>query len=536
MNYRTLFTLALACTATSAMAHSVKREKNHPAHKPASTSLSLNPLGTYASGIFDEGAAEIVAYDKASQRLFVSNANENTLDVLNIADPSAPSLITKVDLRAYGGGVNSVAVFNGVVAAACQADPKQDPGTVVFLDIDGAYIVSVQVGSLPDMLTYTPDGNAVLVANEGEPNDDYTVDPEGSVSIIDLSGGVENVTQSNVKTVSFAPFNSRLNMLRRAQVRIYGPNATVAQDLEPEYIAVDPDGRTAYVTLQENNALAMIDIKHARVKRIKSFGYKWHVLPGNGFDGSDKDDGINIENWPVAGMYEPDAIATYDVNGRTYLVTANEGDSRDYDGYSEETDVGDLVLADWLTERFPGIQENENLGRLGTTTAAPFGTVDGVQHQIFGLGARSFSIWDDRGRQIFDSGDDFEQIIAAATPDYFNASNDNNKFDNRSDNKGPEPEGVVVGQVGARMVAFIGLERVGGIMVYDVTNPRAPVFMDYVNNRDFTQDVETPEAGDLGPEGLAFIPACDSPTGTALLAVANEVSGSTTIYEVVPSE
>jgi DNA-binding beta-propeller fold protein YncE len=504
--------------------------------RPTPSTISLNQISTYASGIFDEGAAEIVAFDKGSQRLFVSNAEENTLDVLDISDPANPSLLNKIDLAPYGDGVNSVAVHKGLVAVACEADPKQDPGTVAFLDVDGNFISSVIAGALPDMLTFTPNGKQVLVANEGEPDDDYLVDPEGSVSIIDLAGGVESLTQSDVKTVSFAPFNPMKKRLQRAQVRIYGPKASVAQDLEPEYIAVSEDGQTAFVTLQENNAIAIIDIKKARVKRIKSLGYKWHFLPGNGLDASDKDDGIYIENWPVAGMFQPDSIASFNVRGRNYYVTANEGDSRDYDGYSEEADLGDIELSDWLTKRFPAIQEKENLGRLGTTTAAPFGKCGDVYHQMFSYGARSFYILDERGRRIYDSGDDFEQITAKAIPDYFNASNDNTKFDNRSDNKGPEPEGVVVGKVGNRHYAFIGLERVGGIMVYDVSNPYRPVFIEYINNRGFTADVEAPEAGDLGPEGMAFIPASDSPNGSPLLVVANEVSGTTTIYEISSSK
>ena len=502
----------------------------------APASVSLNPISTYATGIFDGSAAEIVAHDKRSQRLFVTNADENTLDVLDVADPANPVLLKQVDLAPYGDGVNSVAVHKGLVAVACEADPKQDPGTVAFLDSDGEFLASVTVGALPDMLTFTPNGKKVLVANEGEPDDDYVVDPEGSVSIIDLSGGAEQLTQADVKTASFAPFNPLKKRLQRAQVRIFGPNATVAQDLEPEYIAPSKDGKTAFVTLQENNAIAIIDVERAKVKRIKSLGYKWHVLPGNGLDASDKDGEINIANWPVAGMLQPDAIASYKVRGRNYYVIANEGDARDYDGFSEETDIGSLQLSGWLTNRFPNIQADENLGRLGTTTEPPFGKCGEVSHVLFSYGARSFSILDERGRRVYDSGDDFEQITAAALPEYFNAKNDNNKFDNRSDNKGPEPEGVAVGKVKGRVYAFIGLERIGGIMVYDVTTPRRPEFVEYYNNRDFTQDVETAEAGDLGPEGLVFIPASDSPNGTPLLVVANEVSGTTTLYEVLSSK
>lgn len=506
----------------------------------AGAQITLAPIGTYETLVFDEGAAEIVAYDTDSERLFVSNADYNTIDVLDISDPANPSLIHAIDLDVYGDGINSIAVRDGILAAAVEADPKQDPGSVIFFDMDGNYLAGVTVGALPDMLAFTPDGAKVVVANEGEPNDDYDVDPEGSVSIIDVSDGVAGLTQDNVSTASFVSFNGNINKLRRGQVRIYGPNATVAQDVEPEYVAFSADSSTAYVILQENNALAFIDLTTATVTDIKSFGYKTHRNPHNGLDASNKDDAINIRTWPVKGMYQPDAIASYEVRGETYLVTANEGDSRDYDGYSEEVRVKDLALGKGLLNSHPDLQDNENLGRLKTTIAMPAGVVEHkgetVYNQIFSYGARSFSIWDAEGNQTFDSGDDFEQITAAVIPDNFNASNDDNEFDDRSDDKGPEPEGVTIGIVGDAIYAFIGLERVGGIMVYDVTNPYAPVFVEYVNNRDFNEDPETGNPKDLAPEGLIFIPAAQSPNGKDLLVTANEVSGTTTIFEIEETE
>lgn len=498
----------------------------------AQNPISLSVLSTYSSGIFDGGAAEIVAFDEQSKRVFVSNGNGNTLGLIDLRDPAHPTLIKEIDLSPYGAGVNSVAVKNGLVAVACEAAPKQEPGVVAFLDTDGGFISSVTVGALPDMVAFTPDGRYVLVANEGEPNDAYTVDPEGSISVINLKNGAALLTQRNVKTASFKRFNRYKRLMKRAHIRIFGPNASVAQDLEPEYIAISKDSKTAMVTLQENNAIAILDIRSAKVKRVKSLGYKWHILPGNGLDASDKDGGINIENWPVAGMFQPDSIASYHVRGRNYYVIANEGDSRDYAGFSEESNVGSITLAPWLTRYFPEIQKDEFLGRLGTTTEVPFGKHNGVYHQLFSFGARSFSILDERGHRLYDSGDDFEQITARAYPEHFNATSDKNKFDNRSDNKGPEPEGVAVGEVNGRFYAFIGLERVGGIMVYDVTNPRNATFVQYINNRDFGQNASSPEAGDLGPEGLVFIHADKSPNGSPLLVVANEISGTTTIYEV----
>lgn len=115
--------------------------------------------------------------------------------------------------------------------------------------------VIVEVGYLPDMLIFTPDGRRILVANEGERVG--IADPEGSVSIIDVGRGIE---KANVKTVSFRSYNDRRAELLAEGVRIFPDAATVAQDFEPEYISVSADGKTAWVTLQENNSIAILQI------------------------------------------------------------------------------------------------------------------------------------------------------------------------------------------------------------------------------------------------------------------------------------
>ena len=498
----------------------------------AGADIELKVAGTYESGVFDEGAAEIAAYDPWLKRLFVTNADANTLDVLSIRNIRKPRLKDTIDLSPYGDGVNSVAVKDGIVAVAVEADPKQDPGSVVFFDAWGNFIAAVTVGALPDMVTFTQDGTKVLVANEGEPSDDYSNDPEGTVSIIDISAGVYSVSNSDVTEVGFTAFNG----MDLTPVRIYGPGATVAQDLEPEYIAVSEDSTTAWVTLQENNALAIIDLLSATVTGIVPLGTKYHDTITNALDGSNDDDGINIKPWPVFGMYQPDAIASYTVDGETYLVTANEGDAREYDTFEEESrieDNGDDFDVDPTAyPNIDDIDDDETIGRLKLTISTGDTDGDGDIDQIHSFGARSFSIWNAAGEIVYDSGSDFERITATVIPDFFNATNDENNFDNRSDDKGPEPEGVTIGKIGDKTYAFIGLERVGGIMVYDITSPLAPQFVQYINNRDFSGDPEAGTAGDLAPEGLLFIPAYDSPNRKPLLVVTNEVSGSTTIYRI----
>ncbi len=254
----------------------------------------------------------------------------------------------------------------------------------------------------------------------------------------------------------------------------------------------------------------------------------------NGLDASDQDKKINIGQWPVKGMYQPDAIASCRVGAHTFLVTANEGDAREYDEFGEALRIdSDEVMLD--PAKFPSdavLKNSANLSRLNITNTLGRDPDTGLYEELFAFGARSFSIWSDSGKLVFDSRDALELITAEAYPSNFNASNTNNTFDNRSDDKGPEPEGVVIGKVFGKPYAFIGLERIGGVVVYDVSDPMAPRFVQYANNRDFTAAPDTPAAGDLGPEGLVFISAQDSPNGRPLVVTGNEISGTTTIYEI----
>jgi hypothetical protein len=508
--------------------------------------IELGVLGSYyAPG---DATTEITAYDPTSQRAFYTSATSNALGIIDLSNPASPSEISQINLAPYGGGPNSVAVKNGLVAVAVEANEKTDPGSVVFFDADGVYLGQVTVGALPDMLTFTPDGLSILVANEGEPNSynqPDSVDPKGSVSIVDVSAGIGAAT---VTTIGFSSFNDQKDALIASGVRIFGPGASVAQDLEPEYITVSPDGTTAYVSLQENNALAIIDLASASVAEIKALGFKDHLAAGNGLDASDRDvpgasnSGIlNIQNWPVLGMYMPDALASFSVGGETFIVSANEGDARDYDGFAEEARIGSLTLdaASFAAQGFTdvsnglnGLRNNDNLGRLNVTTTLGNTDGDAEYEELYSFGARSFSIWNAAGELVFDSGDDFEQITAAAFPTFFNASNEDNNFDSRSENKGPEPEAVMVTAIGSRTYAFVGLERIGGIMVYDVTVPTAPTFVQYLNNRDFSQPSDSDAALDLGLEDLKFISADDSPTGTLLVLASNEISGTVTVFAI----
>ncbi|MFC7649139.1 choice-of-anchor I family protein [Streptosporangium lutulentum] len=410
--------------------------------------------------------------------------------MLDISDPRKPRKVSTLATP----GANSVAVQNGLVAVAQQAAVKTDPGSVAFFDAKtGKKLKQVTVGALPDMVTFTPDGRRAVVAAEGEPSsycEGKTVDPEGSVSIVDLR-------RWTVKTAGFKKFDA--GALRAKGVRISGPNATAAQDLEPEYITVDGD--TAYVTLQENNALAIVDLDRAQVRDVVPLGLKdWSK---SGFDASDEDGKTDIRSHPVKGMYQPDGIAHFRDRGQTYLVTANEGDGREWDCYADEVRVKSLNLA------MPGaeaLKKDSELGRLNVAADSPK-DASGAYTELRTFGARSISIRSASGKLVWDSGDQLERLVAKELPADFNGDNEENgTFDTRSDNKGPEPEGVTVGEVRGRTYAFAGLERVGGIVAYDVSDPRAPRLADYVNTRDFAGSIEDGDAGTPVPRAC-----CSSP-------------------------
>lgn len=484
-----------------------------------------------------DGSAEIVAFNRVAKRLFVMNSTESKVEILDFSNPRNIAPIGSVNLLAYGTGGTSVACNDNVVAASVSGN-NNGRGSIVFMDPDGNVLNVLSAGYGPDMITFTPDNKYLLIANEGEPTDNYSFDPEGSITMIDLTPGIANLTQANVTEIDFHKYDSKKSALKAKGVRIFGLNATVSQDFEPEYITVSANSKTAWVTLQENNAIAIIDLVSKKANGIIPLKTKDHMLASNALDFSDKNDSVFITTMNVKGMYLPDAIASYVWNGKTYLITANEGDQREWGVIDEDVKVKDLALDPGAFPNASILKRDHLLGRLAVTPYNGDIDGDGDYDEIYSFGARSFSIWSASDKElVFDSGSDLEKITAA-DPDYktlFNASNDNNNFKNRSDNKGPEPEGVTIGKIHGNNYAFVSLERTGGFMAYDVTNPGAPEFVDYRNNRLLGPD----EGGDLGPEGIIYINSTDSPVDTGLVVLANEISGTVSVYYIkndVPGE
>lgn len=530
--------------------------------------LSAELIGRYSAGTFGQSAAEIVDYHADSKRIYAVNADSGKVDVLDasiLADARAVIDETSLVLnnltrlseinvaddvaQAELGGINSLSIFNDLLAVAIErgdgkGNSKQAKGFVAFYRLstidEPAYIHAVEVGALPDNVTFNHDGKLLIVANEGEPNNEYTLDPEGSLAVIAIAQGDPAGTATIIDFTEFNAGQSREGELS-SLIKINGPGSTVAQDLEPEYIAISVDNKTAYVSLQENNAIAVVDLITLSITKILPLGLKDFGQISNAIDASDKDDVINIRAYEgVYGMYQPDTIATYQWKGVNFIVSANEGDARDYSGFSEEIRAKDLRL-DANHPQVASAQDKTQLGRFKVTMSMGDEDGDGDVDKIIGYGGRSFSIWDESGELVFDSGSEFARITAALLGHNFNNHNEENMGDSRSDDKGSEPEGLALGRIDGKHYAFIGLERTSGFMIYDITNPFDAKFVDYVVNRDFDVEFEidgdiitgTPElAGDLGPEGMKFVVANKSPNGYPLLIIGNEVSGSTSVYQL----
>ena len=460
----------------------------------------------------EAGAAEITAFDPITKKLFVvRNENEglpnqlNQIEVIDFSNPSAMKSIGTIAMLPFGGGVNSVAVHDGKLAAAIQATDKQANGkVVVFKTSDYSKIAEVVVGALPDMVTFSPDGKYIMSANEGEPNAAYTNDPSGTVSIISVA---DNYT---VTTIDFSSMAGQQADLMSKGMRIFGKGASFVKDIEPEYITISEDSKTAWVTLQENNAIAKINIASKTIINIFPLGFKDYSLAGNEVDLSDKDGGYKPAKWNVKGMYLPDALALLEDNGTPYLFTANEGDAREYDGYSEILRISnkDVKLDPTAFPDATNLKQEANLGRINITTSLGDKDGDGDLDELYSFGSRSFSVWNgNTGAQIFDSKNELDKACVTA----------NVYDDGRSDDKSVEPEGVTIGKVGNKKVAFIGMERADAVAVYDVTVPSKPVFLQLL------------KCGDA-PEGVLFIAAKDSPTKKSLLLVSSEGDGVIKVY------
>lgn len=489
----------------------VSCENNDDSNDAIEETVSENPSSFKEIGsitIGGTGAAEISTYDETTKRLFtVNNSNTNKIDVIDLSNPAKPALITSIDMAVYNGAANSVATFNGKLAVALESKSnKQDAGKVVVFETSNyALVKEITVGALPDMITYSHDGKFILTANEGEPNDNYSQDPDGSVSIIDAASNYA------VTTLNFAGFSGQLAALKTKGFRIASVTNNFAADIEPEYITISADSKTAWVTLQENNGVAKIDLAAKKITEIFPLGYKDYSLAENAIDISDKDGTTAFNTWKLKGMFQPDAISNFEVNNVQYFVTANEGDAREYSAFTDVKRISSssVVLDPAVFPNAAALKAETSMGRLNINTKMGDTDGDGDFDELVGFGARSFTIWNGAtGQLVFDSKNELDK-----------KANDFGVYDDgRSDDKSAEPEAVYTAKMGDRQILFVGLERADAVMIYDVSNPTAPKYL------------QTLKTGDA-PEGLMYIPASKSPTKRSLLVVSSEGDGSVKIYQ-----
>lgn len=495
---KSLLALTLTTVLLSGCIKDHAPQNPDPGNPASFTEIASIDLGETA-------ASEISAYDPATKRLFTVN-NESAAKV-EILDLSALPLINKlqpIDVSLLGGVANSVAVSDGKLAIALEATNKQANGSIIIMNTATlAIIKQVTVGALPDMVTFSPDGKYIVSANEGEPNADYTNDPEGSVSIIDVADNY------SVRTITFGSFAASYSQLALGGFRTYGPGASFAQDIEPEYVAISGDSKKAFVTLQENNGIAEVDLTSGTILKLHPLGTKDISEPANEIDASDKDSKILQAAWPLRSFFLPDAISYFSANGGSYLITANEGDAREYSAFDEQKRVSALKLDATVFPDAATLQKPENLGRLRVTSTRGDIDNDGDYDVLYGFGGRGFSIYNAAsGQLVHESGKGLEQeVISAGIYD-----------DDRSDDKGVEPEGVTVGIINNKPIAFVAMERVDAISVYDVSNPASPKFLQIIKTGD-------------APEGVLFISSEKSPNGKSLLVTSNEGDGTVKFFQ-----
>ena len=534
--------------------------------------------GTTASG-GSRLYAEIISYHKLSKSAFITidetatptsfarislsgltttgmktkaEDNNEVVSTQNLTLGTPVNVATHVNDSGFtAGGVQSLDISGNLLAIAVANATKNLSGVIAFytLDANGSatFVSKVTVGVLPDGVAFSPNGKHLVVANEGEPlkNSATSVsDAEGSISIIAIT---DSQPATSATTLGFTDFNtggSRASELP-AGVRIVRPGATFSQDVEPEYVTISDDSTTAFVTLQEANAVAVVDLSNARISKIHALGVKDFGQSKNKIWTNDTTTTgayttcasatvcapPTLKNYTnLYGYYLPDGVASFTVGGKTYFLTGNEGDNKDdyIETASAESARVSSISSSLDTTVFPSSVSTElarlNINKTANGVAVGVNSTTGKYEKLYTYGARSFSIWDaDTGAQVFDSGDDFERVVYNdATPSLLFGA-----LKGRMDDKGPEPENIVVGQVGNEYFAFIGLERSSGIMMYQITNPAKPKFVQYIRN---TSDAAT--TGDISPEGLKFISAADSPTGVPLLLVGYEVSGSMAVFQI----
>ena len=491
----------------------------------ASESFELVEIDSYSWN--NSETSEISVYDEKRNLIFSTNPSENKIDIFSFKDNKI-NYLEEISLRKYGLKPNSIAINkNSILAVAIENIYSQGSGVVAFFDRFNKYLFDIEVGVMPDMIIFNKKGNELIVANEGEPSQDLSNDPDGSISIIDLNSRVS-------KTYTFEKFDNNHFIRKIFDVKL-------SQDLEPEYLTISEDEKYILVSLQENNAIAVFDYKLRKFISIFSLGYKSYEL--NKIDVNDKDFEANLQNWPIKGLYQPDAIVFLPYKktlldrlmNNYYFASANEGDSKVYQNMSEEVRVRDIKIDRDKFNNFSKVKGG--LSRLKISKIDADKNNDGKFESLYSFGGRSFSVWkyfpgleifgykllNDKITLHYDSGDEFEMILSKNYIDNFNTNYSKNKkkliFDKRSDDKGPEPESLSIFELEKSLYLIISLERSNGFFIYDITDLRN---IKYVTFFPITENF-------FSPEGIKIY----YNKKNILFLVSFEESGSIVFYKIL---
>ena len=506
-----------------------------------------------------EGGTEISTFHAGSKRIFTTNGVKNAVDIVDISDVANPKKVGSVALSPYGNDVTSVAAGRDVVVAvvhvaekfSATGAPTSFNGKIVVFDTNGKVLSSPDIlGVLPDSVSFAPDGTTALVAIEGQPvcakddaataakeDADYTKasDPVGGVSVVDLS----NPSAPVVRFAGFDQFS--VAAMKAKGIAVSSLINNVSKDFEPEYVSA-VDNNYAYVTIQEANAIGRLNIKSATFESItRAFESRTEFVPR---DTSDRDSGAGPRTYKnVVGASQPDAIAAFKVGLGEYFLTANEGDAREYSCINDDVRAASLKVD---ARRFPdwkSLSGNAALGRAKVNPTIGDKDGDGDIDTIHLRGSNSMTMYRN-GIVIWDSGDLLDRIQTQA----FGVANINGAHSlssdkstmnfvgqDRSDDKGAEPEGVTTGMVGDRRIAVLVLERMSALVIFDITQPRTPVFQEWIQ----MLPAKATPAKDVkywSPEGVIFVPAEKSPSGKALIITSYELSGSISIHQIEPGK
>ena len=484
---------------------------------------------TLKVGGFNTGATGQISYDYTTNQLYSVNQEKLGFDIIDYTDIFKPNFIQTVDVSGFINNIRSIESANGFVFVAGDGSSPQLPGKLLIYTSNGVYRKQFTLGVTPDRMKFSPDNITLVIANEGIPDSSYTTDPAGSVNIINTSSGINFLTQADVKTVDFTLLDTTAY---DPLIHIYNnAGQSPSQDLEPEAIAISPDNKKAYVVLQENNALAIIDLFSASLDTIFGLGYfDFGVYT---LDASDVASQVNLASYPrLYGMHQPSDIEMFEDNGEYYLMTANQGAPRKYQGYDETVRVKNQPVDPSKFSNLQPLLQDTLLGRLNITSAFGDMNGDGLHDSLLFFGSRSFSILDSSGALNNSSADELALYISPFYDSIFNSSADNNASRKlRSDDMGTEPSAIAIGEVDGTRCYFIGLHQMGGIVIYFGSGSN-PGWESYNLDRNFSVPANDPMAGDLGPTDLEFVPANRTTLGIAQLFVANRVSGTISVYQI----